>query len=433
LEVAQLLKRVLHPRRDRTHMLSDLQRDHAVHGEAVETNLPFMKMVSLFGPDANRYVLMDPDRVFSARKPWMFIMGRIFPNGLLLMDGDEHKSHRKIIHTAFKRPRLRDYAARMNPMVAREISDWSREGDRILAFPKVKQLTLDMASRIFIGLEPGAGTGGMKGAFEDMVAASMSKVKLPIPGSEFQRGLQARKFMVDFIGSRIGSKRAGDEQDAFAHLCRVETEEGERFDDQQIIDHMSFLMMAAHDTTTSTLSSMIYELARHPEWQERVREESRALGESELGFDDVGRFEATGWVMRETLRRYPPLPIIPRTATEDIVWNGHAIPKGALVIVSPIVTHHMSEWWEDPYRFDPERFAPTRMEHERHSHSWIPFGGGAHMCLGLRFAETQVKIVMHHLARTYRWSIDEGYEMPVQQAPISKPMDGLPIRLERLI
>ena len=103
-----------------------------------------------------------------------------------------------------------------------------------------------------------------------------------------------------------------------------------------------------------------------------------------------------------------------------------------MVVVAPIHTHHMEEWWDAPARFDPERFSPGRAEHERHTHSWVPFGAGPHHCLGRRFAELQVKAVMHQLLRRYRWSVDPGYEMPVQQAPISKPMDGLPLRLEAL-
>jgi len=83
-------------------------------------------------------------------------------------------------------------------------------------------------------------------------------------------------------------------------------------------------------------------------------------------------------------------------------------------------------------RFDPERFSPARAEDERHTHSWVPFGGGPHLCLGMRFAEVQIKAVMHHLVQRYRWRIPEGYVMPVQQAPISKPRDGLPIQLTPL-
>ena len=103
-----------------------------------------------------------------------------------------------------------------------------------------------------------------------------------------------------------------------------------------------------------------------------------------------------------------------------------------MVVVSPIHTHYMKEWWSEPNRFDPERFAPGRAEHERHTHSWVPFGGGPHMCLGRRFAEMQVLLIMHQLLLRYRWSVPEGYVMPVQQAPISKPRDGLPIELAPL-
>jgi cytochrome P450 len=193
---------------------------------------------------------------------------------------------------------------------------------------------------------------------------------------------------------------------------------------------MVFLMMAAHDTTTSTLTSMTYELARHPHWQERLRDESRALGKGQIDFDDVEKLEGLTWVMKETLRRYPPLPVIPRVALQDFEWAGFTVKAGTMVVASPIHTHHMAEWWPEPQRFDPERFTPTRAEDEKHTHSWVPFGGGAHLCIGYRFAEVQVKAIMHQLLLRHRWSIPEGYRMPVQQAPISKPLDGLPIRLD---
>ncbi len=429
----RVLQRVLsNGDRERIDMASVLREQYEEHGPVVMTDLIAVKMINLFGPDANRLVLLDKDRIFSARKPWMQIMGRIFPNGLLLLDGDEHKQHRKIMHSAFTRPVLRGYAERMNPLIAEGIDDWGSRPGAFHVFPAMKALTLDMAARIFVGMELGAGAGQMNDAFENLVAASMSRIRLPIPGLEFQRGLAAREFMVKFIGDRIPEKRAGETPDIFARLTRARTEEGVQFTDQQVIDHMSFLMMAAHDTTTSTLSSIFYELARHPEWQERARAECKDYGDRDLAFDDIDKFETLGLIFKETLRRYPPLPVIPRVAEESFQFNGYRIPAGAMVVVAPIFTHYMEEWWDAPERFDPLRFAAPRLEHERHTHSWIPFGGGPHMCIGLRFAETQVKAILHHTLRRYRWSVPSGYTMPVQQAPISKPMDGLPVALERL-
>ncbi|MBW2726853.1 MAG: cytochrome P450, partial [Deltaproteobacteria bacterium] len=252
LGAVDIFQRLMHASQERNDMLSGLRRSHEKYGEAVATNLPGMKMVNLFGPDANRFVLLDQERIFSARKPWMMIMGKIFPNGLLLLDGDEHKLNRKVMHTAFTRPALRGYTERMNTIVAEEIPDWHRSGKSFEAFPHVKQLTLTMAARIFFGIELGAEMQLLNRAMESLVAASMSRVRLKIPGLEFYRGLKAREFMIQFIGEMIPERRQGESSDIFSRLCRTVTDEGERFDDQQIIDHMSFLMMAAHDTTTST-------------------------------------------------------------------------------------------------------------------------------------------------------------------------------------
>ncbi len=417
----------------RVDMLSNLSAQYAEHGPVVAQigGGPF-RFIHLFGPDANRTVLLDREQIFSSRRPWTQIMGRIFPNGLLLRDGSEHVHQRKIMHEAFTRPVLREYTERMGPRIASGIADWGAGGASTLAFHAYKRLTLELAASIFIGVELGPSTTKMNQAFEDMVTASMSLVRLRIPGLEFYRGLRGREFMLGFLGAMLDEKRAGRAPDMFSRLCRARSEEGDALADDDVLDHMIFLMMAAHDTTTSTLTSLTYELARHPDWQERVRDESRNLGNEEPAFDELGRLESLTLAMNETLRRYPPLPVIPRVATSDFDFGGYRIPANSMVIVSPIHTHHMAEHWPDPFRWDPERFAPGRAEHERHTHVWIPFGGGPHMCLGRRFAETQVRLVMHQLLLRYRFEVPDGYTMPIQQAPISRPRDGLPIHFRAL-
>ncbi len=429
----QLLRRLLGGGGERVDMLSGLQRLHREYGNVVLQDAGPIQMVNLYGPDANRFVLLDRDRIFSAKKPWTSIMGRIFPNGLLLRDGEEHRHHRKVMQEAFTRPALRQYLEHMNPMVERGTSTWYAGRKPFLAYEAFKELTLDIAASIFIGADLGPEVRRVNQVFENLVAASMSRIRLPIPGLEFYKGLKGREFMIDYFTRMVEEKRAiGSGLDMLSRLCRAEGEGGDGLDNQEIIDHMIFLMMAAHDTTTSTLSSMTYELARNRQWQERIREESFALGKEHVPFEDLDRLDALTWVMKETLRRYPPLPVIPRVATREFEFEGYLIPKGAMVVISPIHTHHMTEWWNDPLRFDPERFSPRRAEDERHSHSWIPFGGGPHMCLGMRFAELQIKAIVHQLVRRYRWSVPDEYRMPVQQAPISKPRDGLPIELELL-
>jgi cytochrome P450 len=203
-------------------------------------------------------------------------MGRIFTNGLLLRDAADHRHHRRIMQVAFHQQALREYAARMNPHIAAAIDGWDQRGASVRAFDALKTLTLDLACRIFLGVELGGASVRLNRAFEATVAAAMSIVRLRIPGLEFDRGLRGRAHMIDFFSNMMEAKRSGESADMFSRLCRAESEEGERYRDEEIIDHLIFLMMAAHDTTTSTVTSMLYELARHPEWQERVRAECQS-------------------------------------------------------------------------------------------------------------------------------------------------------------
>ncbi len=404
------------------------------HGPVVRQNQGPIRAVNLFGPDANRLVLLDRDGIFSAKKSWDLIMGRIFTNGLLLRDGDDHRFHRRLMREAFRTPALQSYLDSMNAALVPWAESLAREGGRIHAFPVIKQMALDMACRIFLGLPDGTDNTKLNHAFEATVAASMSIVRLPIPGLEFNRGLEGRKYMIDRFKRLIEERRGGESggADTFTRLCHAVDENGDRLADQEIIDHMIFLMMAAHDTTTSALTSMLYELAANPAWQERLRDEVRSFDKPAIEWDDLLFVKDHILAIQEVLRRYPPLSTIPRMSTADFEWQGWQIPAGTMTIIYPIHTHHMAEWWTDPYRFDPDRFAEGREEHKRHSHSYIPFGGGNHMCLGLRFAETQIKAALFQLLQRVRFTVPDGYVMPVQQAPISKPMDGLPLTLERL-
>jgi len=317
----------------------------------------------------------------------------------------------------------------MNAMIEERLARWAEPRGLFLAYREYKELTLDMAATIFLGIELGPENAAMNDAFESMVAASMSRVRLPLPGLEFNRGLQGRAYMKALLSDLLPKRRASDGQDMLTRLCHAETEEGQRFADEEIIDHMIFLMMAAHDTTTSTMTSLLYLLAKHPEWQERVRQESLALGREAVGYAELDQLESLTHAIHETLRLYPPLSTIPRMAADDFVFDGFRVTKGSLISIFPIHTHRMPEWWTEPERFDPARFERGRMEHRRHSHLYLPFGGGAHMCLGLRFAEMQMRCVVHQLVQRVRWEVPAGYVMPVQEAPISKPTDGLPLRL----
>lgn len=200
----------------------------------------------------------------------------------------------------------------------------------------------------------------------------------------------------------------------------------------EVVDHMIFLMMAAHDTITSSATSLVWLLAKNPEWQDKLRAELRAVTGGEgrpLAYDDMGKLDLTEMAFKESLRLIPPVPSLPRRALKEFTFGGYTIPAGTPVGISPAAVHMMEEYWPEPEKFDPLRFTPDQVA-KRHKYAWVPFGGGAHMCLGLHFAYMQIKILMAQILTRYQIVIEPGYEPKWQPWPIPKPSDGLRVTFQ---
>ena len=400
-----------------------------VHGNVVRSRT-FFETVTLLGPDANQFVLHDREGNFSSRGGWYYWIDAVFPGAIMALDDPPHKHHRRIMQSAFKRAAMERYVQDMGPVIASVVGAWT--AGPMTMFPQIKALTLNIAARVFMGMTLGPEADRMNQAFIDTVQASLALIRRPLPPFAMWRGVRARRYLVQLMQSKLADKRAAEGPDLFSQLCHARGEDGERFSDDEVVNHMIFLMMAAHDTTTSTLTTMLYCLARNPGWQDKLREDAQALPDAQLRHADLAGCERTEWVMKESLRMYPPLTSIPRKAARDCEFGGFQIPKGTPVGISPIHTHHMPSLWTRPDDFDPERFSPARAEHRQHAYAYLPFGGGAHLCIGQHFADMEVKSVMHQLLRRFKFSVPEGYRMPYQLVPIAKPRDGLPITLQAL-
>ena len=404
------------------------------YGPVFQVNFLGQQAVLLLGPDAVEFVLQDRDGNFSAREGWKFYIDRVFPGAIMAMDGADHLRQRRIMQGAFSKDAMQGYLAGMQPTIGRGLAQLgarSRQAD-FRFFPYIKQLTLDVATSTFAGMEPGADADALNGAFIDTVEASLAWVRWAVPGGKMWRGVHSRRRLEAAYSAALPAKRATETSDLFSRLCHTRSEDGAVFTDSEIINHMIFVMMAAHDTSTSTLTTMTYLLAKHPEWQERLRQKALAYGSDELRFEDLEAQEELNWVIRETLRLYPPLTSIPRKTVREVSFGGYRIPADTLVGVYPVYNHRMPELWRNPEAFEPDRFGPERKEDKSHRYAWTPFGGGAHTCIGQHFGMMEIRVIMHRMLRRYRWSLPAGYSMPTQLVPIIKPTDGLPIRVEAL-
>lgn len=348
----------------------------------------------------------------------------------MLLDFDEHMGHRRIMQQAFTRQRLTGYVDQMGPTLREGVVAWGGQ-ERPRLYWLLKQLTLDVATRVFMGRGSGAEADRVNRAFVDSVRAATAVVRYPVPGGRWAAGLAGRKLLERYFADNIGSARAVEGDDLFSALCHARSDDGEQFGDDDVINHMIFLMMAAHDTSTITSSAVAYYLAKHPEWQERARAESLALGDDIPDIEAVEKLETLDLVIKEALRLVAPVPSMVRTTVRDTDVLGHHVPAGTMVGVSPLVNHFSEDHWTNPFEFDPERFGEDRREDKSHRFAWMPFGGGAHKCIGLHFGTLEVKLLLHEMLRAYTWTVPDDYEVKWDYVSLPVPVDGLPVTLRR--
>lgn len=405
------------------------RRQYELYGPVFWTRLAGRDVVMAVGPDAVGQVLSHRSKTF-AGSGWEQFLEPFFRRGILLMDSDEHLYHRRTLQQAFTRPRLIGYLETMTTTIDHTLTSWAPDTE-FMSYPAVKRLTLQIASQVFMGEDLDAQSQDLRDAFTAAVQATLSVVRHDVPGGKWRAGLRGRKTLEDFFRAKLPQARANPGTDLFSVLCNAQADDGAEFGDDDIINHMIFLMMAAHDTTTTTVSMMIYNLAAHREWQDRVRQESEALGRNYLTYDDIDKLPSLDLVFKESLRLCSPVGALARKTTEDTELLGHFIPKGTLVGAAVSSGHRMEPWWRDPDTFDPNRFAEDNREDKAHRHQFTPFGGGVHKCIGMYFGGMEAKSILHRMLLDFEWSVPQGYSPRMGYLTGPYPADGLPIVLRR--
>ena len=250
-----------------------IERHAAKYGLVYRSHLFGETSLVLLGPEANELVLFDQAKQFSSTHGWGRILGLLFPRGLMLLDFEEHRLHRRALSVAFKSGPMKSYLASLDTGIAARVAQWKAQPGPMLFYPAMKQLTLDLAATSFLGAGIGPEVDEITRAFVDMVAAAVAVIRKPLPGTQMARGVKGRKRIVAYFSEQIPIRREKGGEDLFSQLCQATHEDGALLSTQDIIDHMSFLMMAAHDTLTSSLTSFIGALAADPEWQAKLRDE----------------------------------------------------------------------------------------------------------------------------------------------------------------
>ena len=409
-----------------------LDERYRKYGPVSKASLTFQRFVVALGPEFMQQLMLDSKQSFSARMGYNTPLGDFFAGGLLMRDFDEHKFHRRIMQTAFKIDAMRTYVDLMHPIMDREMSQWGQQAD-FCFYPNIKTLLLDVGAKVFLGMDmEGPETRALNQSFLDMNDGMLALIRKDWPGLLYRKGMNGRRALEKFFFDVVPQRRGQTGNDMATFFSNERTEEGDYYSDKVVGEHLIFLLLAAHDTTTSALTMAAHYLAHDQQWQDRLREELQALGKPHLEYEDLSQVTDLDHAFKEILRMNPPVPMMMRRTVKEVELGGYQLQPHTMVQISPLYTQRMEEWWTNPHQFDPDRFA--RQEHKQHSFLWAPFGGGAHKCIGLHFADMLFKTALSQLLLRYRISFNkpEQYTGRMQYFPFAKPMDNLPLKLTPL-
>ncbi|MCC2279461.1 cytochrome P450 [Streptomyces sp. ET3-23] len=405
------------------------------HGDVVRIRLGRLPAYAVTHPALVRHVLVDGARDFSR--------GRLFDKasaflgeGLAATSGALHRSQRRVIQPAFSRQRIAACVPVMRHVAQSIVSGWV-PGRTVAVDHAMNDYSLAVVTRTLLpdSLESRSGEAFQQ-ALPVLTRGMMVRMilpewwaRLPTPGN--RRFEQARRTMAELVAEAVAAQRAGRAGMLSVLLAPQEgPAEGEhRLTARQFQDHVTSIAMAGVETTGASLAWFFHELGRHPELEARVHAEvDTVLVGRPPRHEDLPRLEFTTRVILETLRRYAPW-LITRRARSPVRLGAVTVPAGAEILYSPYALHHDARWHPDPYRFDPDRWLPDRCR-DLPRGAFLPFGAGAHKCIGDAFALTEMTVAAAVICRHWRLRPAPGVRVrAVARAEIHP--DALPMVAER--
>jgi cytochrome P450 len=390
-----------------------LLRLYEEHGPVFSMRLMYAPIVFALGPEANHYMTVSGASNFRWRDGGLGDLIPLLGDGLLTTDGDYHRRARRIMLPAFHREQIAATTGVMAEEVERALEPW-RAGERVDLYAWTRRLALRIAMRALFGFDPGRGgrDAEMAEEFEQALGfwgRDYAAQMLRGPGSPWRSMQRARSWLDRIIFEEIERRRASGERgtDILSLLLDASDEDGSQLSKQELRDQVMTLLFAGHDTTTSTVTFLFYELARNP-------------GEHDLDM-----------AIDETLRMYPPAWIGPRRSIEPFELHGVGVPGGVLVNYCSWASHHLEEVFPEPFQFRPERFTEEARA-ALPKGAYVPFGGGSRTCIGMRFGLLEVKTIATAILERFSLELAEPERrLSIRQMPTLSPRGGLPVIVAR--
>jgi sterol 14-demethylase len=394
-----------------------IQRGRDRHGDIFSFPLLGNTVNVLTGAAGNEAFFKASDTVLSAKEAYQFTVP-IFGKGVAYDTTPELMDQQlRMIHPALRDEKMQSYARFIEAEVDAHLDGWG-DGGTFDLLSVMNEITVRTAGRCLIGAEFRTALAGTFAPLYHDLEGGINMVaffapNLPLPA--MRRRDRARRSVVALMSGVIAARRAAkaSTDDFLDALITARGAGGEPLSDDTITGLLLTLLFAGQHTSAVLATWMGILLLRNPQYLEPILAEQAAVFRSDgMTLAALKQLTLLEHCIKEAERLYPPLVMLMRKVLKDFAFEGHVIPAGDLMMVSPAVSHRIAKIFADPQRYDPERFAPPREEDRRTPYALIGFGGGKHRCIGLAFAYQQVKVIWSVLLRRYTFDLVDRDHRP---------------------
>ena len=401
---------------DALSLVKNLQNKY---GDIFEISILHKRVTMFMTPSATKHIYLDGEDNFSSRHGWEFSLGKTFENGLMLRDFDDHRFHRGLLQDSFRRDALANYLQIVQPLLDTWIEELQANQSFNL-YATMKELMFKISLELFFDEIDNSRQKELEKLFTDAIKSATSVVRTPLPFTKLRKGLKARRSLLKYFESKAENVDI-ESNTLFAELVKTNKHEG-GLSNYEIAEHMIFLLLAAHDTTTSTLTTAIHHLSTDKNFYQELKKEA-----NEISLTDISELKngvKGESLFSEAMRMYPPVPFSLRYVMRDTVVENYKLDAGTYVAIGPLVLHNDERFWENPQECDPNRFLNADETNE----AYFPFSGGAHTCIGKFFASYLFKNVIYKLVSNIE-TISSTEPLKINPAPIPFPRKDVKITL----
>ncbi|MGF1478599.1 MAG: cytochrome P450 [Cyanophyceae cyanobacterium] len=428
----------------RRQPLETLRKICDYHGDLVNFEIGNRSIAIVRDPEYIEQILVRKRKNFTKNTPGYKNLKLLLGEGLLTSEGDFWVKQRRMAQPSFHRETIAGFAEIMTQATKEFVFDWklSAKQERVIDVSnEMQKLTLKIIGLCLLSVDLSDEAQTISQVLPIVTKYITNRVQpiqlVPdwLPNGEkrqFQKAVaECNRVVYEIINQRKQQQDKGrDLLGMFLEMYDEET--GERMSEVQVRDEVMTMFLAGHETTASSLSWTFYLIARHPQIEADLRAELRTvLGDRLPSLSDLSQLQLLDRVIKESMRLYPPLPLIARKVETDDVVGDYHFPARMQIIVSSYVTHRHPKYWDNPDRFDPDRFLSVLSASLPRS-TYIPFSDGAHRCIGDQFALMEMKLVLATILQHFKLSLSLGQKVAMDPNITLRPKDGLPMLLQPL-